>query len=359
MTLIVKSKMFEKARIRLTGWYLLIIMVISLSFSIAIYVSVDRELTRIDNLQRVRQERVDTISSFLTQNGLSVPPEVQSLDSETVEEARVRIISILGIINLSILILSGAGGYILAGLTLDPISKMVEDQKEFVGNASHELRTPLTSLKTEIEVALRDKKIDIGEAKKLLKSNLEDVNHMQRLSNYLLELNKYENSDIKLETGKVDLSKVMLAAIEKVRPLAIARRIKINANLPKVEVSTNESALTELATILIDNAIKYSGKSKRIVVRTKNGGIFEVEDFGVGVSEAELPHIFDRFYRVETSRSNEKVDGYGLGLSIAKSIVDKMNGKIKVVSVVGKGSTFSVQLPSAQGKLNLGKTFVK
>jgi signal transduction histidine kinase len=175
----------------------------------------------------------------------------------------------------------------------------------------------------------------------------------------LLELNKYENSDIKLETGKVDLSKVMLAAIEKVRPLAIARRIKINANLPKVEVSTNESALTELATILIDNAIKYSGKSKRIVVRTKNGGIFEVEDFGVGVSEAELPHIFDRFYRVETSRSNEKVDGYGLGLSIAKSIVDKMNGKIKVVSVVGKGSTFSVQLPSAQGKLNLGKTFVK
>jgi signal transduction histidine kinase len=216
-----------------------------------------------------------------------------------------------------------------------------------VGNASHELRTPLTSLKTEIEVALRDKKITISDAKRLLKSNLEDVNHMQRLSNYLLELNKYENTDLKLETTNVDLSQAITEATEKVRPLAIGRRIKINTSLPKVEVKGNESALVELATILIDNAIKYSGKSKRIAVRTKKGGIFEVEDFGVGISEAEIPHIFDRFYRVEASRSKEKVDGYGLGLSIAKSIVDKMNGKIKVASEAGKGSTFSVQLPLA------------
>jgi two-component system sensor histidine kinase CiaH len=337
--------MFKKARIKLAGWYLLIIMVISLSFSVAIYTSVDRELSRIDNLQRVRQERVDTISGFLIQNNLPVPPEVQPLDSETVEQARIRILSILGVINLSILVISGLGGYLLAGLTLDPISKMMEDQKEFVGNASHELRTPLTSLKTEIEVALRDKKITISDAKKLLKSNLEDVNHMQRLSNYLLELNKYENADLKLETTNVDLSQATNEAIEKVRPLAIGRRIKINTSLPKVEVKGNESALVELATILIDNAIKYSGKSKRIVVRTKKGGIFEVEDFGVGIAEVDLPHIFDRFYRVETSRSKEKVDGYGLGLSIAKSIVDKMSGKIKVTSEIGKGSTFSVQLP--------------
>jgi len=339
--------MFKKARIKLAGWYLLIIMAISLSFSVAIYTSVDKELTRIDNLQRVRQERVDTISSFLTQNGLPVPPEVQSLDSETVEQARIRIISILGVINLSILVISGLGGYLLAGLTLDPISKMMEDQKEFVGNASHELRTPLTSLKTEIEVALRDRKISVNDAKKLLKSNLEDVNHMQRLSNYLLELNKYENADLKLETTNVDLSQAIAEAIEKVRPLAIGRRIKINTSLPKVEVKGNESALVELATILIDNAIKYSDKSKRIVVKTKKGGIFEVEDFGVGISEAEIPHIFDRFYRVEASRSKEKVDGYGLGLSIAKSIVDKMNGKIKVASEAGRGSTFLVQLPQA------------
>lgn len=343
--------MFEKARIKLAGWYLLIIMAISLSFSVAIYVGVDRELVRIDDLQKARQERVDTISGFLIQNGLPIPPEVQTLDSETVEQARLRIISILGIINLSILVISGLGGYILAGLTLEPISKMVNDQKEFVGNASHELRTPLTSLKTEIEVALRDRKMGITEAKRLLKSNLEDVNHMQRLSNYLLELNKYENSDIKLETSRIDLSEAVIEAIEKVRPLAIGRRIKINTSLPKVEVMGNEAALTELATILIDNAVKYSGKSKRIVVRTKKTGVFEVEDFGVGIAETDLAHIFDRFYRIETSRSKEKVDGYGLGLSIAKSIADKMNGKIKVTSEVGKGSTFSVQLPPFKGNL--------
>jgi signal transduction histidine kinase len=73
----------------------------------------------------------------------------------------------------------------------------------------------------------------------------------------------------------------------------------------------------------------------------------EVKDFGVGISKADLPYIFDRFYRAESSRSKEKVDGYGLGLSIAKSIVDKLGGKIKVVSREGKGSTFIVQIPTA------------
>lgn len=339
--------MFKEARIKLTAWYLALIMAISLSFSVAIYVGVNRELNRIGNMQRARQERVDTISSFLTQNGLPVPPDVQPFDSETVEEARLRIVAVLGLINLSILIISGLGGYFLAGLTLDPISKMVKEQKDFISNASHELRTPLTSLKTEIEVALRDKKISVGDTKELLKSNLEDVNGMQRLSNYLLELNKYENTDLKLEVKKVDLGKVVLAAIGKASPAAAVKKIEINTKLTKVNVSGNEDALVELATILIDNAVKYSGKAKKVEVRTGRGGTFEVKDFGIGIPQVDIPHIFDRFYRAESSRSKEKVDGYGLGLSIAKSIVEKHGGKIKVHSVVGKGSTFSVQVPLA------------
>jgi len=339
--------MFKEARIKLTGWYLMIVMVISLSFSVAIYAGINRELTRIGDLQRVRQERVDTISNFLRQNNLSVPPEVQSFDLETVEAARLRIISILGLINISILVLSGVGGYILAGLTLDPISKMVKKQKEFVGNASHELRTPLTSLKTEIEVALRDKKLGLMQAKKILKSNLEDVNSMQKLSNYLLELNRYENSDISLEIKKVDLADVTAMAIKKVKPVADKAKIKIIYKLQKTMVSGNTDALVELSTILIENALKYSGKSKSVEVKTRGRGILEVKDFGIGIPKVDLTHIFERFYRGEPSHSKEKVDGYGLGLSIAKSIVDKLGGKIKVDSKLGQGTTFSVQLPTA------------
>ena len=342
-----KSKMFKEARIKLTLWYLAIIVAISLSFSVAIYAGVNNELSRIGNMQKERQARVDTITSFLTQNGLPIPPENQGPQEETVEAARIRIISVLGLINLSILVISGLGGYFLAGLTLDPISKMVKEQKEFVSNASHELRTPLTSLKTEIEVALRDKKLSIVESKKLLESNLEDVDSMQRLSNYLLELNKYENPDVVLEIKKVDLAEVAGEVIKKMQSFAVKNKIEIISKLQKVLVHGNEDSLAELTKILIENAIKYSGEGKVVEVKTRAGGILEVKDFGVGIPEVDLPHIFDRFYRGDTSRSKDKIDGYGLGLSIAKSIVDKLNGKIKVASVVGKGSTFTVQIPVA------------
>jgi len=339
--------MFKEARIKLTGWYLLIIMAISLSFSVAIYAGVNRELVRIGDMQKARQARVDTISNFLIQNGLPVPPESRSPSEEPVEAARLRIISALGLINLAILVISGLGGYFLAGLTLDPISKMVREQKEFVSNASHELRTPLTSLKTEIEVALRDKGMPPSEYKRLLQSNLEDVNGMQKLSNYLLELNRYENSDLRLEIMRLNLVEVVKKVIGKVGPLADKEKIKITTKLQKALVKGNEDALTELSTILIENAIKYSGKSKSVEVKTKSDGILEVKDYGIGISEADLPHIFERFYRAECSRCKEKVDGYGLGLSIAKSIVDKLGGRIKVESKLGQGTTFSVQFPTA------------
>ncbi len=339
--------MFKEARLKLTGWYLAIIMAISFSFSVAIYAGVNNELTRIGDMQRARQDRVDTISNFLIQNGLPVPPEVQSLDSETVEQARLRIISTLGLINIAILVISGLGGYFLAGLTLDPISKMVKKQKEFVGNASHELRTPLTSLKTEIEVALRDKNMDVDDFKNLLRSNLEDVNSMQKLSNYLLELNRYENSDINIEIGKVELSGIVAQVVKKVGPVAHTKKIQLVTKLQKVIVSGNEDALSELSTILIENAIKYSGRSKTVEIKTKGKGTLEVKDFGIGIPEADLPHIFERFYRSELSRSKEKIDGYGLGLSIAKSIVDKLGGKIRVASKLGQGTTFSVQFSTA------------
>ena len=154
--------MFKEARVKLTAWYLVIVMAISLGFSVAIYTGVNRELIRVYNMQWSRQQRMDTISIFLVAQGLPIPPENQTSESETVEQARLRIIWALGFINLSILIISGAGGYLLAGRTLDPISKMVKEQKNFIGNASHELRTPLTSLKTEIDVGLRNNELGIS-----------------------------------------------------------------------------------------------------------------------------------------------------------------------------------------------------
>jgi signal transduction histidine kinase len=210
---------------------------------------------------------------------------------------------------------------------------MVEEQKEFVSNASHELRTPLTVLKTEIEVALRDKSITPKAAKELIKSNLEEVNKIQALSNYLLRLSRYE-SEGKISMAKVNLKRIALKAIGK---------MKVKADLKKSTVMGNEDALAELITIFLDNAARYNPKGTEIGVRVKSG-VIEVWDKGTGIAKEDLPHIFDRFFRGEASRSKAKADGYGLGLAIAKSIVELHKGKIGVESEVGKGTTFRVEI---------------
>ncbi len=319
--------MFKEARIQLTAWYLAIIMAISLSFSVVIYIGINRELVRYDVAQRLRQDRVNQITLFLKANGLPVPPDVQNLENESIEAIRLRIISVLGLINLGILVLSGAGGYFLAGRTLEPIQKNMEDQKAFVSDASHELRTPLTSLKTEIEVALRDKNLSLADARSLLKSNLEDVDKMQKLSNYLLKMNRYEEGQ-NLTIEKVDLKEVALVAIGKQ---------KVKTDLTKSIVAGNFDSLVELVTILLDNAKKY-GDGKEVLVRT-SGRTLSVIDHGVGITKEDLPHIFDRFYRSDKSRGT---DGYGLGLSIAKSIAESNGARIKATSKPGNGSAFSI-----------------
>jgi two-component system sensor histidine kinase ResE len=162
---------------------------------------------------------------------------------------------------------------------------------------------------------------------------LEDVNNMQKLSNYLLKLNRLESDKTGFEMKNVDLKEIAT--------LAIGKR-KVKMDLKKTIILGDRDGIAELVSILLDNAFKY-GDGKEVSVRVRNGEI-KVKDNGVGISEKDIPYIFDKFYRGDKSRTK---DGYGLGLSIAKSIVEKMNGKIKVESKVGKGSTFSVQFQTA------------
>jgi signal transduction histidine kinase len=323
--------MFKLARIKLTAWYLVIIMTISLFFSAVIYQGATLELQRIERAQRFRRP----------------PPETFAIDPEIMEETRQRVILALSILNVAILGISGIAGYFLAGKTLKPIAEMVEKQNHFISDASHELRTPLTSMKTEIEVGLRNGKIDLKSAKELLTSNLEEVNKMQKLANYLLELNMFQSGNGNLALTQIDLKKVTERAIAKISNLAKTKNIKITKKLQSATVKGNEDSLIELAVILLDNAVKYSPERKEIIVKTQKVGgkaLMEFTDFGQGIAKEDLPHIFERFYRAETSRSKIKTDGYGLGLSIAKSIVELHQGEIKVKSRLGKGSTFTVRI---------------
>ncbi len=311
--LVTRLNMFKEARVKLTLYYLIIMTIINVFFSLIIYRGATAELRRIESVQQLRRP---------------VPLNLV-IEPALIDETKHRIALSLVYLNMIILGMAGVGGYFLAGKTLAPIKKNMDDQRDFISNASHELRTPLTSLKSEIEVSLRDKKLSHKDAILLIKSNLEEVNKMQQLSNYLLTLNKYQNGNENINFVDVDLKNVAMSAIGK---------RKVNEDLKSVMVKGNENSLIELARILIDNAFKYSGKNAKIEVVVKNKTL-EVKDNGVGISQEDLPNIFKRFFRGDKSHTK---DGYGLGLSIAKQIADIHGARLTVESKPGKGSSFKL-----------------
>jgi signal transduction histidine kinase len=310
-------------------------MLLTFAFSFGAYRFLAMEVDQSLRAQAVR---------LYTQQGRIIAP---SDFADIYEEARNRILYRLFLINGGILLLSFGLSYFLAGKTLRPLELAVEEQKRFIADASHELKTPLTSMRTEIEVALRDKKLKAKETRLLLSSNLEEVDKMKQLTNYLLALSRYENANKNLQFQRASITHILERAIKMVSPKLVGKNISIITDVDEFTISCNTAALEELFVILLDNAIKYSEKGD-IVVRsftTKNHKHVEIIDHGIGIKHTDIPYIFNRFYRSDTSRSKHYVDGYGLGLSIAKSIVELHTGHIEVKSELGKGSTFSISFP--------------
>jgi two-component system, OmpR family, sensor histidine kinase CiaH len=336
--------MFQSARFKLTAWYLAIIMLISISFSIFVYRQIMFEVRR-----SLRAHAIQVLPEITF--SLPFSPSVTSFEldvNQIYEEIRQKILLQLIGVNAGIFALSGLAGYMLAGKTLHPIEAMVDDQKRFVSDASHELRTPLTAMKTEIEVAIRDKRLSLADARSLLKSNLEEVNHMQTLANYLLTLGKYQSDNHIFPQEHMAVPSAVEKAVTRQKHQAKQKRITIETHFEEVSIYGNPVSITELATILLDNAIKYSNPQSRVVLRTKKVGtsvLLEVEDFGIGIHKNELPYIFHRFYRADSSRNKATNDGYGLGLSIAEKIVEMHGGKIDVKSKLNAGTTFIVSFP--------------
>lgn len=323
--------MFKKARISLTAWYLLIIVTISISFSFVIYNVLSHEVERFSRIQRVR---------------FSAPA---NLDPDLVSEVKGRIVLFLVLANGVIVIASGGLSYFLAGRTLRPIKEMVKDQKSFISNASHDLRTPLSAISLSMEVALKDKAMDIKTARDVLTQCLKQVVGLQRLTQNLLELSSfnYHSSNTRFTRENVFniLKEVLyeLAPMYKEKKLAIINEVDQNfvAELDKLKIR-------QLFMIILDNAIKYSRDKEKITLSSQfkdSNFQIRIKDQGLGIAKKEISKVFDKFYRSDKSRSNFKTSGYGLGLSIAKEIVDLHGGDISVKSVLGKGSTFVLQLP--------------
>jgi two-component system sensor histidine kinase CiaH len=334
--------MFRLARLKLTAWYLLIIMLICILFSLVIYRGVTFELERRFG-EIERQLQMGGIRGFphMLQPG---PPLFQ----EDLAIAKGRVLLMLIYANGVILVLSGIAGYFLAGKTLQPIEHALEEQKRFVADASHELRTPLTALKASTEVALRDKKLSKKEAKQALESNLEDIDSLQILADNLLSLAQYEKGNHDFVFEQVNLGEVIANGYKKLEPLASKKDISVKINASKIILEANRESLEKMMLIFLDNAVKYTpdkGKVSVILRHDNRHAFIEFRDSGIGIDQKDINQIFNRFYRVDQSRSKTKVAGFGLGLSMAKKIVDLHNGNIEVSSTAGQGTVFTVKLP--------------
>jgi signal transduction histidine kinase len=243
---------------------------------------------------------------------------------------------------------------------------MVNEQKRFVSDASHELRTPLTAMKTEVEVALRDKDLSQSDAREVLESNLEEIDKLKALSDRLLALGRLQDPIREFQFVPVNLSETAEEAIQQVLPLAIKKNISIDfepVSSPDDVIEAQHDSLVEMLVIFLDNAIKYSSSNSRVFVQVKGNKthlVVMVQDFGYGIKQEDIPKIFNRFYRADLSRTAGEISGHGLGLSIAKEIVEKHKGKILVESEFEQGTKFTILLPRRhQEQVDNGKINIK
>ena len=155
-----------------------------------------------------------------------------------------------------------------------------------------------------------------------------------------------EENGQKLNFQKVDIKKVIASAYRKILPLALEKKIKIKVESREGEIFGDEESLEKMILIFLDNAVKYTPQGGKVWLkswREKGKLVLEIKDTGIGISKTDLPHIFERFYRADKARVK---GGFGLGLALAKRIIEVHNGSVKVTSQVGKGTAFTIRFPT-------------
>lgn len=335
--------MFRSATLKLTAWYMLIVTVICIVFSVVLY-----------NFGTHALERGLTHQSQRYSNEYPIfnnDPILRRPGGELGNGAQ-EIIQQLVAFDIVVLIASGFGSYALAKRTLQPIQQAHEQQTRFTADVSHELRTPLTAIKMESEVALMDSAASKAVLKEALTSNLEEAGKLETLVNNLLRLTKLEASELRQLFVEVPIHTALKDAVNNLQTNADTRHIVLRTNLPETVAIGDRASLTQLFTILIDNAIKYSKDHTTVEISTEDHDdtvVVTIKDSGIGIEQGELEHIFERFYRADKARSHTgSSSSYGLGLSIAKHISDIHNATITLKSRPGIGTTATVVLPKHQ-----------
>lgn len=257
------------------------------------------------------------------------------LDQTTLKHIRTRSITWLIILNLIIYLFVIIASRVIAKKLVDPINKAMLEQKRFIADATHELKTPITALITGMEVDLNDPSII---DKQVISGYLSDVNDLQSLVKNLLDLEKISYQNIELE--ELDLKQLVNESVKRLKNKADIKDISINMSGNDSTINADYQLTKQLIEIILDNAIKFSKEKGNIDIVIADKSL-SITDYGIGINAEDLDKIFNRFYTKEESK-NKKITGYGLGLSIAKQIVDAQKFKINVKSEINKATTFCI-----------------
>ncbi len=334
-----KMHVFKSATVKLTFTYIAILVGICAFFSINWYRFATSELNEALRRQSAVIERIPDMEAT------GMMRSVLEAREERLKESKRNIARQLLGVNILLLLMGGLGSYYMAKRTLEPIEVAHQAQTQFTADASHELRTPLATMQTEIEVALRDASLSKHDAIAMLRSNLEEIARLQSLSEGLLRLARQGSDAVVLVPVSLDL--IFKQVRHRIAPYAALKNITVQWPTSAPTVLADAVSLEELLTNLVDNAIKYSDHAKSVTVSWQRIGgqcIIRVIDQGAGIAKTDLPHIFERFYRADQSRTSQQRQGHGLGLSIAQSIARIHGAELSVVSELGKGSAFSFAL---------------
>ena len=245
-------------------------------------------------------------------------------------------------------VLAVTAGWYLASRALVPIRAAWERQQQFVADASHELRTPLAVVQAHAELLLRHPDRTIEEESRSVTAVLKEGRRMKKLVEGLLTLARTDSNELELYKKPVRVDELLRATVELVEELAACKEIIVRTEIEgAVEAEADEERLHQLFLIVLDNAVKYTPPQGIVTVRCERrqfAAHIVVEDTGIGIPAADLPHIFERFYRSDKVRSREE-GGIGLGLAIAKWIVERHGGHIRAESRYGAGTSVYIQLP--------------
>ena len=271
-------------------------------------------------------------------------------------QAQENALSLLLMLLLSVgavaLLGAGVGGLFLAHRALAPARLAWANQQRFIADAAHELRTPLTLLRADAEVLLRGRERLEEEDADLLEDIVTEANHMATLANSMLTLARLDNISSHQEHEVVNLSDVALAGVRRVQALADQVGVTIQLEQSGAAYLIGDPTLLEQAVlVLLDNAIKYNRSGGHVIVRTTvrdEHALLEVCDTGFGIAAEHLPHLGERFYRVDKARSRQ-AGGTGLGLSIAHSIAIAHGGRLVLASILDEGTTVTLVLPLVHG----------